>query len=389
MYKILFIANEFQTGGATKSLIGLAKCLKEEFNVEPIIFVNKMGYLTDMCEKYSIKYYKIHYKSFVIGAGNTKFRKLIKKILLPIFKIRHIIFTRIALKQAKYILKKNKIDIIHTNTNRDDFGAILAQKYNIPHIWHLREFGENDYECIFLRKDYINYMNKFTTNFIAISKVIKDYFITKGIEKNKVELIYNGIHINQKTSKKIINNDNKMKIVFLGGICNNKGQYQLIDSLKYLPKEVRNNIIIDFYGNGSEKYINYLKSKVKNLELGNNIKFYGYCNDIDEKINTYDVGIMCSKSEAFGRVTIEYMTNNLITIASDTGANPELIDNGKNGFLYKYDNIKSLADVLLTVYNLPQADRDTIIQNGYLLSKSFSDRNNALNIYNLYKKILN
>lgn len=387
MHKILFIANEFQTGGATKSLIGLARRLKENHEIEPIIFVNKLGYLTDMCEKYSIKYYKLNYKSFIIGSGNNKKRKIIKKMLIPFYKIRHFIFNQIALIKAKKIIEESNIEIIHTNTNRDDFGAILAQKYNIPHVWHLREFGEKDYECIALRKNYIEYMNNSATMFIAISKVIKDFFIEKGIKKEKIELVYNGVKINNKEFKRN-NSDGRMKIIFMGGITKSKGQYQVIEALKLIPKDIRKNISIDFYGNGAETYINSLKIDSQKLEMNENVKFNSYCNDIEKIIKDYDVGIMCSQAEAFGRVTVEYMSNNLITIASNTGANPEIINDGENGYLYEYNNFKSLADVLLKVYNLSENEKIKINENAYVTATKFSDKNNASNVYNLYVKIL-
>ena len=57
-----------------------------------------------------------------------------------------------------------------------------------------------------------------------------------------------------------------------------------------------------------------------------------------------DVGLMLSTNEAFGRVTVEYMMQNLAVIASDTGANPEIITNGETGLLYELGDVESLAD---------------------------------------------
>ena len=145
---------------------------------------------------------------------------------------------------------------------------------------------------------------------------------------------------------------------------------------------------MDFYGNGSQKYIRYLKEIIKKNNLEKNVRFNDYCNHIDEKINQYDVGVMCSRAEAFGRVTVEYMTNNLVTIASDTGANPELIKDGENGFLYKYNDIEDLKNTILNVYNLTETQKKILKKNAYVTSIKFSEQNNALNIYNLYKKVL-
>ena len=65
-----------------------------------------------------------------------------------------------------------------------------------------------------------------------------------------------------------------------------------------------------------------------------------------ELLNEYDAGVICSKSEGFGRVTVEYMFSSLYIIASDTGANLEILDNGNCGRLYKKGNIESLKNEL-------------------------------------------
>ena len=78
----------------------------------------------------------------------------------------------------------------------------------------------------------------------------------------------------------------------------------------------------------------------------------------------------------------------IVTIASDTGANPELIKDGENGFLYKYNDIEDLKNTILNVYNLTETQKKKKKKNAYVTSIKFSEQNNALNIYNLYKKVL-
>ena len=97
---------------------------------------------------------------------------------------------------------------------------------------------------------------------------------------------------------------------------------------------------------------------------------------------------MCSKSEAFGRVTVEYMANKLITIASNTGASPEIIMKN-TGFLYKQGNYRNLANIIKKIYYMDNDEKNKIINNAYNLVKdNFSDVCNAKNVYNLYLKIL-
>jgi glycosyltransferase involved in cell wall biosynthesis len=105
-------------------------------------------------------------------------------------------------------------------------------------------------------------------------------------------------------------------------------------------------------------------------------------------MNNYQIGLMCSRSEGFGLVTAEYMHGQLGVIASDSGANPELINDGRTGLLFKSGDAHDLARCIEKFYS----ERQLLIQ----LSKNaredarerFSSENNANKIFNIYKDIL-
>ena len=131
-----------------------------------------------------------------------------------------------------------------------------------------------------------------------------------------------------------------------------------------------------------------LTDKIKKYNLSNNFNFKGYQNNVNEVINKYDIAIMASKSEAFGRVTIEYMMANVAVIASDTGANIELINNKKNGLLYHYNDFQDLKNKIILLKNNKEFCRK-IAQNGCKNSKKYTSEINAKSIYKLYKEVLN
>lgn len=383
--KVLFVANIGQIGGATNCLFTLANSLNKAKKIEPIILISKKGNLTNMCDKANIKYIILKFDAFVINEGSTKIKKIIKKFLFPIFKLRNIILNKAALNKIDNLIDMNEIDIIHTNVNRDNFGAILSKKYNIPHVWHLREFGDIDYKCLYYNKNYINYMNQNTDYFISVSNAIRNNFIIKGLDINKIYTIYDGISKFSDYDKKF--SKNQLKILFMGGIQESKGQIQLIEALHLLSSDVLKNIKVDFYGNGSLEYIKKLKEKINEYKLNSVFKFNGYSNNLNKEIKKYDIGIMCSKCEAFGMVTIEYMANKLITIVSNTGASPEIVTS-KSGFIYEYNNYQSLANIIKKIYYMDEITKKEISNNAFERSKYFSEEKTIENILKLYKKII-
>ena len=345
---ILFVANKSETGGAPKSLQSLILKLKENNNIT--VITPKKGIIYGFCKKNNIKVVRTFHEQFLIYSGNTTLKKYIRKLLIPILKIRHYMLNKVSM----YIVKRNididNIEIIHTNFYRDDIGGLLAKKYNKIHIVHLREFGNLDYDCLSLVKNKIKYLDKYTTKFIAISEAIKKHYTNQGIQAEKITLIYNGIE-NLNISRHINRNDNRLKMILVGNITEEKGQMDVLQSLLLLDKERLEKISVDFYGQADTLYRKKIEKFILKNDLSNNVNIHEYVDNIYDILKNYDIGLMCSKAEAFGRVTVEYMSAGLLTIASDCGANPEIIDNRVDGFLYDKNNLKTFTDILNYIFD--------------------------------------
>lgn len=82
------------------------------------------------------------------------------------------------------------------------------------------------------------------------------------------------------------------------------------------------------------------------------------------------------------------MMQNLAVIASDTGANPEIVFDGETGLLYHSGDAKQLADRMRMLIE----DRDMLLRlsaNGKQCAlKCFSSVKNSDNIFNLYKTLV-
>ena len=101
-----------------------------------------------------------------------------------------------------------------------------------------------------------------------------------------------------------------------------------------------------------------------------------------------DLELVCSRCEAFGRVTIEAMMSMIPVIGANTGGTKELIKQGYNGLLYEKGDFEDLANKIEELYK----DRSKIREmgkNAYDYSKGFTSERNAINIYNIYEKIVN
>ena len=74
---------------------------------------------------------------------------------------------------------------------------------------------------------------------------------------------------------------------------------------------------------------------------------------------TANVVLVCSRNEAFGRVTVEGMLAGRPVVGARCAATAELIEDGVNGFLYAHGNAKDLAEKIHFLYDHPDIANDT------------------------------
>lgn len=383
--KVLFIADSGVYGGARKSFIELVNSLYETYSVDITVCTNDWNEINEELEQCGIRSVVAKYMP-AMEVMPDEYRNL----HLHLNHSAQYMYASIKgmLKLEKELDLKS-FDLIHTNSSRIDFGCFISKKYGIPHVMHIREFGEEDFGCWYLRPRYFEYLNQGVTRFVAISKAVKDSWIQKGIDRDKVELIYNGIdhqRIKKVSPEEQMENPD-LKLVIAGGVYPTKGQYQIIEAMGRLPEDIRGNVTLAMYGWSDNRHISELIRMAARLGVGSQVKWYRAKDNVYDILCNYHVGLTCSKSEGFGRVTAEYMHAGLGVIVSDKGANPEIIHDGENGLVYHLDDYEDLASKIERFYR----DREFLVSCGLNARKyakeHYTKELNSGNIYKLYQKL--
>ena len=292
---------------------------------------------------------------------------------------------RLALKKIEKSTDLSKTDIIHTNSARSDLGCMIADKYCIPHIIHLREFRTNGFFLISMKYRFIKYISDRCNMFIAVSDAVKDNWVKSGLDSRKVIKIYDGVELKAENKHK---SSSKLRIIMAGSIEELKGQHICIKAIRCLPKRIRENVTLDIYGWEDHRYKKYLDRLIKKYELDSQIRFLGVRDGIGDILCNYDIGVMASRCEGFGLVTAEYMAAGLGVIASGSGASPEIVEHGKNGLIFNRDDPKQLAGYIARLYS-DRALLKTLGQNARKKALAeFTAKTNAKRINDLYIQIL-
>ena len=337
--RILHIANGDDCLGSAQCLYELLNYERQCEDVEPMVLTPEHTGVNDFCDKHGIENYAIKYCGFMYPMHDKA-----AKLKYALRKAEYYINRKKSLNSITSQIDFDNIDLIHTNNSLNDIGMRLAEATNKPHVWHLREGGLYQQNLHPYFKNFAGYMAGGNSKFIAVSNAVKDEWIKLGIPGNLIEIIYDGVALPDKTYIKP--GSDKIRFIMTGAYSEIKGQIQIIRAAAELPEEYKSKIHIDFWGNGVPDYTEYLKNEIMRNRLQNIVELKGFTNNIWATLSAYDVGLNCTRLEAFGRTTVEFLMSGMPVIASRLGANVELI-NENNGFFYEYGNIQELRNAII------------------------------------------
>ena len=377
---ILYIAHEQELKGSGLCLIEIVKyMISMGHNVW--VLLPKNGLHPKECLEDSLK---------ELGANIMLTKKIhqwvhSKKAFKYFWFMKHYIRNYLIAINVSKQLSNIKIDIVHTNSSVIDLGVYLSKILNAKHIWHFREFITAINKKFLFPKRDIRFINKNSDAVIFTSKVLANEYKDK-INSSLINVIYNGIDFEDHPTEKNTKINDKFNLLITGNICELKNQKEAILGISELKKRKINNLCLYIAGDGDQSE---LKTLIKTEQIENNVKFLGFVSDMKSLRNNIDIELVCSKTEGFGRVTIEAMTCGIPVVGSDSeqSATREIINDKINGLLYKQGNISDLADKIELLikdrnyYNkLSEAARER--------SKNFSLQTELQSIEMLYKKCI-
>jgi L-malate glycosyltransferase len=97
-----------------------------------------------------------------------------------------------------------------------------------------------------------------------------------------------------------------------------------------------------------------LEMLVEQLGVRDRVLFFGDRRDIPAILASVDITVLPSSSESLSNVIMESMAAGIPVVASDVGGNPELVENGKTGFLFPPGDEKQFAVALETLVAQPE-----------------------------------
>lgn len=383
---ILFVpAENSRYSGAFLSMVKLVDILQNRYHHQVTVVLprpgNGPGSGRELLNQHNIKSVFVPFRSWIVKIGEKNVPK--QKAKFCIKKVLNFFADRM----ITIIIKQKRIDIVHINTSWTSVGAKAALKCNVPIVWHIREFLEEDQGLEIWSKEKGYALMKQATHVIAISQSIYDKYKSILGEK-KLSVILNGIDSETFfVADHHILQGSLVNLLIIGNIREQKGQIDAIRACSLLHERGYINLRLSIVGQGEPEYVQCLKQLVSEFNAEEYISFCGSTNSPQEYYKKADIVLMCSTSEAFGRVTVEGMLSGALVIGAESAATLELIQNGKTGLLYTSGHADELAARIAYAIEYPEIVAK-VANNGqqYALQNLTAERN-ADNINMLYTDI--
>ncbi len=342
MKRIAIICHDHSLSGANLSLIDYLKNYnRERFDVKVFFPMKQNSGMADELKKISVSYGC--YKLFVIPKELKKlsFKRKLKRLLKRAY---NFIFGSLHYKRLKKSL--SNYELIISNSFSVLYGAKIAVELKIPHVFHIREFMEEDHQITHYNLEEVEKLCIYSSA-VFISNSIKQYYLNKYRFKS-YKVIYNKIHYeNSFIKSKKFYSDNILTILMVGTLQQNKGQFDAIRAVELLKDKIKINLIICGQGVDAGVLKKYCKE-----HLLNNVHFLGQVHkeELLEIRKNVDISLVCSKMEALGRVTVESMFYESLTIGADCGETAYLLSDGR-GYLYEYGDYDKLSKLIIRSVN--------------------------------------
>jgi glycosyltransferase involved in cell wall biosynthesis len=192
--------------------------------------------------------------------------------------------------------------------------------------------------------------------------------IVKGwsVSEDKISVVYNGtdfkaLDIAKEEARKKIGIHGNI-IISIGRLVPWKGFRMLI---KIMPQLLEINQFFRLVIVGSGPDMGALRAMISNLGLDRKVFVVG--SKSHEELRTYlaasEIFILNSGYEGFSHQILEAMAAGVPVIASAIGGNKEVIHQGENGFLIRYNDEFNLIEAIKTLWQMPDL-RKSFVESG-------------------------
>lgn len=219
---------------------------------------------------------------------------------------------------------------------------------------------------------------------LSLSELIKQKLI-KVLGIADIAVLHNGVDVSRYQICQTAGNC--VQFLFLGTLNQSKGVYDLLQSIRLLVNYGIKPYVY-FAGDGE---IDKVKGQIKEEQIEDYCRITGWANlqgelELLKKVSTV---ILPSYAEALPVCLIEGMAAGKVIISTPVGGIPELVENGKNGYLVRPGDPQALADAMRLVMEQPGKDAEMGAVNIKKIERNYSSSKVHEQLLKYYQSVSN
>jgi L-malate glycosyltransferase len=329
---ILFILPYLERGGTERHVLSLVNGLRDRYQIS---LLAPVGMGSDLFQHLGDRYFKFERLDFNLVNGLTQFQSTIRQIQ-----------------------RSQPIDLVHVHGAHEFiFLAKLGLGFkSIPILFTVHGYHGQGTEFSYRAACW--FINRFAQGAIAVCEAEKAILIEKGIDSQKLNLIYNGVAagiVNEPRSQQLATQfklDPQQQIIIgtAARLYPAKGLRYLIQAFAQLKNERELRLVIA----GTGELEAELKQLCLDLEISEQVIFAGYLDNLPDLLELFTIFVLPSLQEACSLACAEAMAQKKAVVGTNVGGISEQVSDGETGFIVPPQDVAALAAKLSTLIAEPE-----------------------------------
>lgn len=265
-------------------------------------------------------------------------------------------------------IRKNRVDVIYSNTSVTLLGIEAARWTKTPHVWHWHELPSKEFGWSKSVLQILQYWKKYTSKLLFISDTQKQLW-ENALGKSHIDnaqVIYNPIRTIHAIPKK----DPKcVRIGYIGSFMERKNLSWLIQIVAQLADEY--DLHLSLYGAKDPQEKESIQMQYKNIPA---LTVHEFTDDIESVYSNLDIFVLPSWSETMPLVVLEAMQAGVCVIQTANSGMVEIMHDGEECLFIRPEEKESLIEALIRC--LDPVYRARIAQQGQRFATQWIAKNN-------------
>jgi len=259
------------------------------------------------------------------------------------------------------VVKRLKPDVVHAHDPHAVAMASLALSFGAPSPAPAL-IASRRVDFHLKGNSFSRWKHRQVDCFIAASEAIRRMLVGDGVPADRAVTVHEGIDVDHVLAAPAVNVHEAFWLPHGAPIVGNvaalvphKGHRHLIEAAHLVVREVPDARFI-ILGEGELR--DQLERQVRESQLEKHVLLPGFRADVLGCLKGFDLFAMSSVTEGLGTSLLDAMACSKAVVATQAGGMPEVVDDGRTGFLVAPRDHEAMADAIVTLLTNEQARRE-------------------------------